>query len=203
MIKKLETLFISDINHLLDSGEAIDKLGLMEIQLNFLKWGVYFLPKILKDRKIPYTLLDRMANALSYQLDEPKFKEMWDLSHPIRSDWDDLRTRFPEVPVPSQDRMSRLYGEVKEAGVKHSWKVIDDLKIHVVELFDEIGKRQALSDTVIQTMERLSFSETEYPYGKENLRMALESFSKGREFLTEKPTGSVCENSMRNPQEGD
>lgn len=106
------------------------------------------LADIAKDKEIPNILLTRMADILSYHLDEAKFEKRWNLD--FSSTW-----RTPE--------------EALENGRKE----LTQLKASTAAFLRKIEKYQTLPDDVIQAIEKLDSSETENPGIKKALQEAL------------------------------
>ena len=111
------------------------------------------LADIAKDKEIPNILLTRMADILSYYLDEAKFEKRWNLD--LASTW-----RTPE--------------EALENGRKE----LIQLKASTATFLRKIGKYQILSNDVIQAIEKLGSSETENPGIRQALQESLTSILK-------------------------
>lgn len=199
--EKFERLFTIDINYWTDSDEISDgvsKVDFMQRQWLIQSRTADLFTVVAKSKKIPSKLLTRMTNILFYQLDEAKLKGIQDLDFAVGMSF--VRD---DMPLFVRESIQNHLNEQRNEALASSQKRLINRKILVVESFGEIGRYQVLPDEVIQAMERLSSSEKEHPDVKKTLQEALVSVSEAKKFLTEKPTGSVCESSMRNSEEGD
>ena len=199
--EKFEGLFTADINYWMDSDEIVNtvsKVSFMQGQWKLQADAADLFATIAKNKKIPPLLLSRMVNILFYQLDESKLKKIRDSDFQFAMSF--VNSTSPSFLV--RKRMKNHLDRKRNEALESSRERLNKLKVSVAGSFGEIGKYQALLDDVIQAMERLNSSEMESPNLRQTLQAALTSISGAKESLQENSTGSVCESSMKDSEEG-
>ena len=198
--ERFESLFIADINYWMDSDEITDtayKVRYVQAQWRLQANAADLFASVAKNKKIPSKLLNQMNNILFYQLDETKLKKIADLDYE-RSMSFIMNDNFSSLV---RQRVLDYWNRKRNEALESSRERLNELRVSVASSFGEIGKYQALSDEMIEKMEILSSSETEHPDVRRALQEALTSISEEKESLKENPIGSICESSMRNPEE--
>lgn len=170
--ERFEGLFSIDINYWDSDSEITDdvkKVYFMHKQWVSQRAAANLFALASENRPVPDVLLNRMANILSYQLDESRLKKIRD------RDFSYAMSFVDNMSLHSNQIFQNQLEQERDEALEEGKRLLTYLQAQVAESLGQIGENQDLPDSVIRTMENLNSSETTHPDLRQALQTALAS----------------------------